>query len=199
MRIFVGVLALLLIAGAPALAETPVTIRGTIVSVSADGATLDVKARSGEPASVHLKSDFQVIAVVPAELKDLATNAFVGVAAVPDGKDGLRALEVHIFPEALRGTGEGHRAFDLAPGSSMTNGAMTARVDNVDGAKLTVSYAGGSQTIRIDKTTEIVAFAPGQRSELKPGAEVIVRGTKGEDGAVQSGYMLVGRGITPPM
>jgi multidrug efflux pump subunit AcrA (membrane-fusion protein) len=199
MRLFIRVLALLALTSAPAIAQSATTVRGTIVSVSADGAVLDVKTRAGAPATIGLKPDLKVTAIVPAELKDLSENVFVGVAAVPEGEDGLKAIEVHIFPEALRGTGEGHRAFDLGPGSTMTNGAMTARVDGVDGAKLTVSYASGSQTIRIDPATKIVKFAPGERSELKPGAEIIARGTKADDGAVQASFVLVGRGVTPPM
>lgn len=198
MRLFMGVLAFLF-AGAAALAQSPTTIRGTIVSLSADGATLGVKTRAGDAATVLLSPDVRVTAVVPAKLEDLTANVFIGVAAVPDGENGLKAIEVHIFPEALRGTGEGHHAFDLAPGSSMTNGAMTARVESVDGPELTVSYAGGSQKVRIDKSTKIVAFAAGERSELKPGAEIIVRGAKAEGEVVKSAQVLVGRGITPPM
>jgi hypothetical protein len=198
-RFLISLFVILLAAGA-ADAQTPSVLRGTIVSISADGAVIEARTRAGEPASVRLKPDVRVVGVEPASLKDLGENSYVGIAAVPDGADGLLALEVHIFPEAMRGAGAGHRDFDLAPHSSMTNGALTSRVESVDGPKLTVSYPGGSQAIRVDKSTKIVAFAPGERSELKAGAEIIARGAKGEDGALEAGTVLVGRGgITPPM
>jgi hypothetical protein len=192
--------AALLMFSAPAGAQMSSVMRGTIVSLSSDGAVISAKTRAGEPATVHLKPDVRIAAIVAADLKDVREGAFIGVAAMPDGDNGLRALEVHIFPEAMRGTGQGHRAFDLGPGSSMTNGAVTTRVDPADGAKLTVSYPGGDQTIRIDASTKIVAFAPGEKSELVPGAEIIARGTKAEDGAIDASAVLVGRGgVTPPM
>ena len=87
-------------------------------------------------------------------------------------------MEVHIFPEAMRGTGEGHRPFDLGPGSSMTNGNITARVDATSGPKLTVTYKGGEQAIVVDPKTPIVALAPGAQTDLKPGAAIIARGAQ---------------------
>jgi Domain of unknown function (DUF5666) len=199
MRLIVAFLAALLLTSA-AFAQTPSALRGTIESLSADGSVINARTRAGEPATIRLKPDVRVIAVVAASLQDLSEGAYVGVAAVPDGDDGLRALEVHIFPEAMRGAGEGHRPFDLAPGSSMTNGALTARIDSADGPMLTVGYPGGTQKIRIDSATKIVAFAPGERSELVPGAAIIARGAKAADGAIEAGAVLVGRnGVVPPM
>ena len=199
MRVLLSLFVFLLTAPA-AFAQAPAVLRGAIVSISADGAVIEARTRAGEPAQVRLKTDVRVIGVEPASLKDLGPNAYIGVAAVPDGADGLVALEVHIFPESMRGAGAGKRDFDLAPHSSMTNGALASRVESVDGPKLTVSYPGGSQTIRVDKSTKIVAFTPGDRSELKAGAEIIARGAKGEDGVLEAAAVLVGRGgITPPM
>jgi Domain of unknown function (DUF5666) len=107
---------------------------------------------------------------------------------------------VHIFPEALRGTGEGYRPFDLAPGSSMTNGSLSARVDGVEGPTLTVTYHGGQQTIRVDAKTPIVGFEPGSHADLKPGAAVIARGARAEDGVVDATRIIVGKdGLVPPM
>ena len=100
----------------------------------------------------------------------------------------------------MRGVGEGFRPFDLAPGSTMTNGAVEARIDAVDGAKLTVTYKGGQQTIVIDKSTPIVAFAPGARGDLKAGAAIVARAAKAADGAYEATRILVGKdGLTPPM
>jgi hypothetical protein len=184
-----------------AFAQTPsVTLRGTIVTVSADGGTLGVKTRSGEAATVRVKPDLPVALVVPATLGDVKPGSFIGVAAVPGDGGALKALEVHIFPEALRGTGEGYRPFDLAPGSSMTNGALSARVDGVEGPTLTVTYHGGQQTIRVDSKTPIVGFEPGSHADLKPGAAMIARGARAEDGAVEATRIIVGKdGLVPPM
>jgi hypothetical protein len=112
----------------------------------------------------------------------------------------LKAMEVHIFPEAMRGTGEGYRPFDLAPKSSMTNGNISARVDAATGPKLTVTYKGGEQTILIDPKTPIVALAPGAKTELKPGANIIARGPKQADGSIDAVFVLIGKdGLVPPM
>jgi len=184
----------------PALAQSTTALRGAVDAVAADGASFTAHTRSGEPVTVRLKPETRFIAVVAADIKDVKEGAYVGVAAVPDGDTGLKALEVHIFPEAMRGAGEGFRPFDLAPKSSMTNGALSERVETVDGPKLTVSYKGGSQTIRIDPSTAIVAFAPGDKAELKPGAAIIARGVKAADGAFDASVVLIGRnGLVPPM
>ena len=142
----------------------------------------------------------RVILVVPAALTDVKPGSFVGVAALPGEGNELKAMEVHIFPESMRGTGEGFRPFDLAPNSSMTNGNITARVDATSGPKLTVAYKGGEQTIVIDAKTPIVGFEPGDRSELKAGAAIIARGQKQADGSLDAGFVLVGKdGLVPPM
>ncbi len=197
MRALLIILSLCL-TSAPAWAQSLSVMRGEIVSISGDG-VIAAKTRAGEPATVRLKPDARVIAVLPASLEDLRQNAYIGVAAVPQADGQLRALEVHIFPEALRGAGDGHRAFDLAPGSTMTNGNLSIRVEAVDGPKITVAYAGGEKTILIDHSTKIVTFAPGERAELKPGAEIIARGQKADDGAIEAQYVNVGRGVVPPM
>ncbi len=140
--------ALLTLAASAASAETPVAVaRASVEAVSPDGASLSVKTRSGEAETIHLGPKTRYILVVPATLADVKQGAFIGVAAVPGDGGALKALEVHVFPEAMRGTGEGFRKFDLAPNSSMTNGAVNARVDSADGQKLTVSYKGGQQSI----------------------------------------------------
>lgn len=189
------------LASAAALADAapPRIIRGEIVNV--DGANIAVKTRSGEALALHLKDGQTATAVVPAALSDIKPGVFVGTAAVP-GKDGaLTALEVHIFPEAQRGTGEGFRPFDLAPGSSMTNANISSAVNTVDGQKLTLTYKGGEQTVTIDKKTPIVTFAPGEPGDLKPGASIEIFGaTKTADGALEAGRIVVGRnGTKVPM
>ena len=109
-------------------------------------------------------------------------------------------MDVHIFPEPMRGTGEGFRPYDLAPGSTMTNGNVDTRVDNVSGPKLTVSYKGGQQTIIVDPNTPIVAFEPGSRDALKPGVAILTRGPKEDDGSIDAAVVLVGKdGLVPPL
>ena len=187
---------------APAVAQDakPATARATIESVSADGDTLSIRTRAGEQGTVHLKPTTRVILVVPAALTDVKPGSFIGVAAMPGDGSELKAMEVHIFPEAMRGTGEGFRPFDLAPNSSMTNGNISARVDAASGPKLTVTYKGGEQTILVDPKTPIVALAPGAKTDLKPGAAIIARGMKQDDGSIDAAVVLVGKdGLVPPM
>ncbi len=196
----VGVLALVLAGSASAQEAPPVTLRATVQSVADDGASLAVRRRSGEDATIRLKPGTSVTLVVPASLADVKPGLFVGVAALPGQEGTLNAMEVHIFPEAMRGVGEGFRPFDLAPGSTMTNGAVEARVDGVVGPKLTVAYKGGQQTIVVAPSTPIVAFAPGARSDLTPGAAIVARAVKAADGAYDAARVLVGKdGLTPPM
>jgi hypothetical protein len=184
-----------------AFAQTPsVTLRGTIETVSADGGSLGVKARSGQTVTVRVKPDLPIALVVPATLADVKEGSFIGVAAAPAADGGLKALEVHIFPEALRGTGEGFRPFDLTPNSSMTNGALSARVEGVEGPTLTVTYHGGQQTIHIGAKTPIVGIAPGTHADLKSGAALTARGAPAGDGVIDATRIIVGKdGLVPPM
>jgi hypothetical protein len=187
---------------APALAQNAAvaTARATVQTVSADGATLNVHTRAGEDQTIHLSPKTRFVLVVPATLTDVKPGSFIGVAALPGEGDELKAMEVHIFPEAMRGTGEGFRPFDLAPKSSMTNGNISARVDATTGPKLTVTYKGGEQTIVVDPKTPVVAFEPGAQTELKPGAAIIARGPKKDDGSIDAALVLVGKdGLVPPM
>ena len=174
--------------------------RATIQTVSADGSALNVHTRAGEDQTVHLNPKTRFVLVVPAALTDVKPGSFIGVAALPGEGSELKAMEVHIFPEAMRGTGEGFRPFDLAPKSSMTNGNISARVDAATGPKLTVTYKGGEQTIVVDPKTPIVAFEPGAKTDLKPGAAIIARGPKQADGSIDAAFVLVGKdGLVPPM
>jgi hypothetical protein len=184
-----------------ALAENaPVAVRATIEGVAADGTSMNVRTRAGEEHAVHLNAKTRFVLVVPAAIADVKPGAYVGVAALPGEGDELRAMEVHIFPEAMRGTGEGFRPFDLAPGSSMTNGALAARVEGATGPKLTVTYKGGQQTIIVDPKTPIVGFEPGAQSDLKAGAAIVARGAKQDDGSVDAGFVLIGKdGLVPPL
>ena len=181
--------------------NAPVAVaRATIESVSPDGTSLGVLTRAGEKRTVRLTDKTAVILIVPASLADVKAGAFIGVAALPDEGGTLKAMEVRVFTEAMRGTGEGHRPFDLAPNSTMTNGTISGRVEGADGAQLTVAYKGGQQTILVDPKTPIVSFEPGSKDDAKPGAAIIARGPAETDGSVDAAVLLIGKdGLVPPM
>ena len=159
-----------------------------------------MKTRDGDEKTLWLSADAKIARVVAASLADVKPGVFVGVAAVPGEGGALKALEVHIFPESMRGTGEGFRPFDLAPGSTMTNGDVNARVEQVNGPQIVVAYKGGEQTIALDKSTPIVAIEPGGLGDLMAGAAIVARGGLGEGGSYEARYVVVGvAGVTPPM
>lgn len=202
MRSFARLAALTLIvasAGAHAQTPRPGIIRGAIVSV--DGANTMVKTRAGETIALHIADGQKIDAVIPAQLSDIKPGVFVGAAAMPAGDGTLKAMEVHIFPEAARGTGEGFRPFDLAPGSTMTNANISAMIDSVAGPKLTLTYKGGEQTVVVDKATPIVTFARGEISDVKPGASLDIFGAvKGANDVYEAKRIVIGRnGTKVPM
>ena len=178
----------------------PAAVRATVESVAADGASLSVRTRGGDERTVRLTPKTRFVLVAPASLTDVKPGAFVGVAAAPGEGGQLKAMEVHIFPESMRGTGEGSRPFDLGPGSTMTNGTVSARVDAVNGPALTVTYKGGEQAIVVDPKTPIVTFEPGAATDVKSGAAIVARGPRQADGSVEAAFLLVGKdGLVPPL
>jgi hypothetical protein len=180
-------------------AQTPIRVRGTIERV--DGPTYVVKARDGTEVKVTLADNAQVTALTKASLNDIKQGSFVGVTAMPQTDGSQRAVEVHIFPEAMRGAGEGHRPWDLAPNSTMTNANVEQAVTGVDGQTLTLKYKDGEKKIVVPKEAEIVTFVPGDKSDLKPGVKIfIVAATKQPDGTLVTPRINFGKdGITPPM
>jgi hypothetical protein len=177
-----------------------VALRATIEAVADDGATLKVRTREGEAATLRLKPETPVTLVAPASLADVKPGLFIGAAAMPGPEGTQKALEVHIFPESMRGTGEGFRPFGSTPGGTMTNGSIEALVDGVDGPKLTVAYKGGRQTILVDQATPVVLFSKAGPGDLKVGAAIVARGVKAADGAYDAAFILVGKdGFTPPL
>jgi hypothetical protein len=190
------------IAGAGcAYADDLVRVRGTIENV--DGATYIVKTRDGGEQKIALAPNAQVAGVVKASLADVKLGSFVGVTALPQPDGTQRALEVHIFPESMRGTGEGHYPWDLQPNSSMTNGNIANianAVSAVDAQTVTIKYIDGEQKILVPATTPIVAYVAGDKSDLKVGAKAFIVAAKQPDGTLQGRAWRVGRdGLTPPM
>jgi hypothetical protein len=175
-----------------------VRVRGQVVSLN--GATLTIKSRTGEDVTVQLSDKWAVGGVVKASMADIKPGTFIGTAAVPQPGTSLRALEVVVFPEAMRGTGEGSYAWDLKPESSMTNANITNTVDNVDGRTVTLAYKGGTKSVVIGTDTPIVTFGPANKSDIKPGANVFLAAQKQADGSLVATRVAVGKdGLVPPM
>jgi hypothetical protein len=188
------------LSSASALAQgQPARIRGTIEHV--EGSVLTVKSRDGAQMKVDLPSDATVVGIVKSSLADVKQGSFVGVTGMPQPDGSQKALEIHIFPEAMRGTGEGHRPWDLQPQSTMTNASVEQTVASVDGQTLMVKYKDGEKKIVVTPETPIVTYAPGDRSELKPGVKVFVnRAEKQPDGSYKATRINYGKdGLTPPM
>ena len=181
-----------------ALAQDTVRVRGAIESI--DGSTYLIKARDGAELKVALADKAQIAAVVKASLADIKQGLFVGVTAMPQADGSLSAVEVHIFPEAMRGTGEGHYSWDLRPQSTMTNANIDQVVTAVDGQTLTLKYKDGEKKIFVAADTPIVGYVRGDNNDLKPGARVFIAAVKQPDGTLQGRAWRVGRdGVTPPM
>lgn len=174
-------------------------IRGTIQSL--EGNTLTVTTREGPVVKITLTEPLSVGTVKKAELSAITTGTYVGAAAVPGADGKLSALEVLIFPEAARGTGEGHRPWDLAPNSSMTNASVDAVVQANAGNVLTLKYKDGSVTIAVPPGTPIVKLAPAAREDLKPGQTVFIgAAARAADGTLSTGRVTVSKdGVAPPM
>src|SRR5229473_2446696 len=161
----IGALAMTVTGVATALAQDTVRVRGTIERI--DGSVYAVKARDGAELKVALADNPQIAGVVKASLSDIKQGSFVGVTAMPRPDGSQSALEVHIFPEAMRGTGEGHYPWDLRPQSTMTNANIEQIVTGVDGPILIVKYKEEEKKLIITPETIIVTYMPGDKSELK--------------------------------
>src|SRR5215216_4923926 len=149
-----------------------VRVRGTIERV--DGAVYVVKARDGTELKLTLADKPSIAALFKASLSDIKQGSFVGVTAMPKADGSMSALEVHIFPEAMRGTGEGHYPWDLRPQSTMTNANVEQAVTAVDGQMLTLKYKDGEKKIFVPADTPIVIYEPGDKADLKPGAKAFI-------------------------
>ena len=191
--------AMLLAAAATTWAQESVRVRGTIERV--EGQTLLVKARDGAELKVVLPDNAVVVGLVKASLADIKPGSFVGVTGMPQADGSQKAVEVHIFPEAMRGTGEGHRPWDLRPQSTMTNGNVEQTVAAVDGQTLTLKYKDGDKKVIVSPDTPIVTYVAGNRSELTPGTKIfIAAATKRPDGTLEAPRVNFGKdGLTPSM
>jgi multidrug efflux pump subunit AcrA (membrane-fusion protein) len=188
-------------AGSMAWAQQPpaVRIRGTIEAV--DGPLLAVKSREGTDMKVRVTDNVAVFGVANIAMSEIKPGSYIGVSALPEPDGTQKALAVHIFPESQRGVAEGFRPWDLRPNSTMTNATVATTVAGTDGQDILVKYKDGEKKVVVPPGTPIVTFLPGDKSELKPGAKIIIFGaTRKDDGTLEANRVNVGRdGITPPM
>jgi hypothetical protein len=174
-------------------------IRGTIEAV--DGSLLTIKSRDGTELKVRVTDNVAVFGVAKTAMSEIKQGSYIGVSAMPEPDGTQRALAVHIFPESQRGAAEGFRPWDLRPNSTMTNATVAETVAGIDGHNILVRYKDGEKKVVVPPDTPIVTFVAGEKSELKPGAKIIIfSATKKEDGTLEAARVNVGRdGITPPM
>jgi hypothetical protein len=178
--------------------SSPSRVRGTVEAV--DGDLLSVKSRSGEDVTLHMTGDIRVVGIARISLDDIKVGSFIGTTTVPGPDGGENAIEVHVFPENMRGTGEGSRPFDLRPNSTMTNATVAQTVAGNDGHTLMIKYKDGEKKVVVSPDTPVVTYVPADKSDLKAGAKVIAVMKKLPDGSFETNRVSVGRdGLTPPM
>ncbi len=177
---------------------TPSRVRGTIEGVEGD--VLSVKSRGGEDVKLHMTGDMRVVGITKISLSDIKVGSFIGTTTVPGPDGSQNAVEVHVFPEDMRGTGEGSRPYDLRPNSTMTNATVDQSVAANDGHTLLIKYKDGEKKVLVSAETPVVTYVPADKSDLKAGAKVIAFMKKLPDGSFETNRVSVGRdGLTPPM
>ncbi|WP_296359054.1 hypothetical protein [Ramlibacter sp.] len=174
----------------------PIRLRGTIESIAAD--RLVMKERSGERVELALAPNLTVTEIFPVGMDTVTPNSFVGVGATPQADGTQRAIAVLVFPEAMRGTGEGHRPFDFLPQSTMTNATVAGQATAADGNRLTLAYPGGEKTVVVAPGTPIVSLRPGSRELLVPGAGVSVTAQVVGEKATATRISTGRNGFAPP-
>jgi hypothetical protein len=196
MRILFGAAVVSLLVSSAAAQQQTMRVRGTVERL--DGPTLVVKSPEGE-VKVNLTENAGVFGVVKGSLADVKPGSFIGVGAMPQPDGSQRAIQVTIFAEVQRGTGEGHRPWDRQPNSTMTNATVDTTVSGVDGQVVTVKYKDGEKKIVVPPEASILRYEVGNRGELKPGAHIaIIRAVKKPDGTLETDRVNVGRdGVVP--
>ncbi|MGA8079806.1 MAG: hypothetical protein WB868_20725 [Xanthobacteraceae bacterium] len=200
LSVFKAFAVLAALAATAALAQQPPTVRlrGTIEKVN--GHSVMAKSAKGDELKLNLADKVMVVEVVKASLADIKPGDFVGSGAMPQPDGTQKAIEVHIFPASMRGTGEGFRPWDHGPTSTMTNGTVGATVTGVSGPMLTVKYKDGEQKIMVPPDAPVVRFQIADLSAIKPGAPfAVLAAVKQSDGSFNVGRINVGQnGASPP-
>jgi hypothetical protein len=177
---------------------SPSRVRGTIEAV--DGDMLTVKSRDGEAVKLRMTGDVRIVGIIKIALSDIKIGSFIGTTTVPGPDGSQNSIEVHVFPEDMRGTGEGSRPYDLRPNSTMTNATVAQTVAGNDGHTLLIKYKDGEKKVVVSPDTPVVTYVPADKSDLKAGAKVIAFMKKLPDGSFETNRVSVGRyGLTPPM
>ena len=181
---------------AATIAATPLHVRGTISSV--DGTVVKIKTRDGRTVSFDLADGWSIGGIAKASMADIKPGTFIGTATTGE-TDSMKALEVVVFPEKMRGVGEGHYPWDLQPKSSMTNANVTHAVQGVDGQTVTLAYKGGEKTVTISADTPVVSVIDATPADLVADAPVFIATPAEQDGKLAKGFVAVGKGAVPPM
>jgi hypothetical protein len=178
--------------------EEPVRVRGAVASL--EGTKLVVHAKDGKDVMVRLADNFAALAVVKSSMAEIKEGAFIGTATVTQPDSSLRSLEVVVFPDKMRGMGEGHYPWDLGSSSMMTNATVANAVKGVAGQTVTLTYRGVEKKIDIPANVPVVSLVPASKNEIKPGAIVFVPTQRQSDGSLQAAAVLFGKdGVVPPM
>lgn len=191
---------LIVAGGVAAEAQTapPTRIRGTVEA--ADAHAMTVKTRTGDTVEIALADPLTVMTVKKVDLASIGSGSYVGIATRTGADGTMQAIEVLVFPEAMRGAGEGSYPWDLEPGSTMTNGTVNGAVKATSATELTVGYKDGTKTIHVAAGAPVVTFAPAERADVKPGAPVFLGASKAADGKLSAARVVVGKdGVAPPM
>jgi hypothetical protein len=196
-RLFATLSFALVCAAWPASAQETVRIRGTVERI--EGPVYVVKNRDGAELNLTVTDNPLFVAIVPATMADIKPGMFVGSAGMMQADGTQKAIEVHIFPESMRGTGEGHYDWDLKPQSKMTNGNVEQTVAGVDGPMLSVKYKDGEKKLLVTPETVVVTYVMGSKDEIKPGTRIFVAAAKKQpDGTLQTPRITYGRNGAGP-
>ena len=199
LRVFFAAAFSLLAVTSIANAQGTVRLRGTVDRI--EGSMYVIKLSDGTEAKVAPTEKALFVAIVKASLSDIKQGSFVGTTGMPQADGSQKAIEVHIFPEAMRGTGEGHYPWDLRPQSTMTNANVEQTATGVDGQTLTLKYKDGEKKILVPPDAMIVTYVPGDKSEITPGTKIFIAAAKKlDDGTFQTPRINYGKnGLGPPM
>ena len=191
--------AILALAATAALAQAPTArIRGTVEKL--DGGVDTVKTAEGQSVTLKLAPNASISAVVKINASDIKPGSFIGAGARPMADGSLSAIQIYVFPEALRGTGEGHRDWSAMPQTTMTNATVAETVSAVSGPVLTLKYKDGEKKLVIGPDANIITTTPAEPGDLKVGTELVATATKNEDGTFSTARVTVGKnGVAPPL
>ena len=173
-------------------------IRGTVEKLDADGA--GIKTMDGQSIPIKFAPNLTIAVVVKAKISDIKPGDFIGAGARPQADGSLKGIQILIFPEAQRGTGEGHRDWSAMPQTTMTNATVAETVSNVSGSELTLKYKDGEKKLIIGPDTNIITTKPGERADVKIGTELVTTAVKNADGNFTTSRVTVGKdGVAPPL